>query len=88
MEKYQEYAIAVSALVGLVIAIFSIIYTSNTLALISAAIAVASILISIYFIYQEEEAVEIIRRELKKEQNRLDREETEIRTKENKTHKQ
>ena len=60
MKKSQEYLISTIGLIGVIVAILSILYESNNLALVSSIIAIAAIAVSMYFVYIEEEEIKVI----------------------------
>jgi hypothetical protein len=65
MDKKKEYIIGGVGLTAVVLALISLIIASNELAIAAATVAVVSVVLSLYFIFAEEEEIEKIEKKRK-----------------------
>jgi len=78
MNKKQEYLISVIGLLGVIIAVLSILLNSDGLALASSLVAILAIAVSMYFVYIDPVVQKVVKKEIKKEQKEISEEKEQI----------
>ena len=73
MNKKQEYALVFFGLAAVVTAFFAILLSNYTLAIIGGALAVIAMVMTLWFVYIEEEEIRADRKEMAAERKRSEK---------------
>ena len=70
VSKKKEYALSFVGLVAVVLAFFAILTVNNSLALVAAFFAMVAMIMTIFFIYSEDEKLEGEIKQIRKDERR------------------